>query len=594
MANEQVDIEFKITGIEPAVSSLDNLEAAVKDVGKASDKTEESLDKTAEAAKNLGNEAKNTGEEGEASMKLIDEATGGLGTRLKDSAVAIKTLGKSFVTSFKAGIKGASGMGKALIATGIGAIIVGVGLLVAYWDDIVGFANGVSAESKQILEDTEATVAAQQEALAALESQENSLKLQGKSEKEIRDLKIAQTEEVIRAMEAQLLLQQEQAKAQEEAAIRNRNIAQGVIAFLTSPITLLLGAIDALTYGLEKIGVLNEATSLAEDFTGSIAGAIGFDPEETKKEGEETIKETEKQLMALKSKRDGFILANKNEATKNREEKLAADKQAEDDLAAYKIQKAQELADLKKEIANAEANTEAEIRTKALEDLDLYYEQLIEKAIEQGIATDELEKSQLEKSNALKAQYAKEDSDRVKQAKQEIKDKADFEKQLARDTENAKLDVASAGFDAISSIAGEQSAVGKAAAVASSTINTYQAATNALANTPAPPPFPQIAAGIAVVSGLMNVRKILSTPTPGNSGGGGGGGGSVPSMPSVPSFDPTTALAGAGASQQQDNVLTLDGDQNASSAPVIRAYVVSDNMTTQQEKDKKINDLARL
>ena len=131
------------------------------------------------------------------------------------------------------------------------------------------------------------------------------------------------------------------------------------------------------------------------------------------------------------------------------------------------------------------------------------------------------------------------------------------------------------------------------AAVSAATINTYQAATNALANTPAPPPFPQIAAGVAIASGLMNVKKILSTKTPGPSGGGGGGG-SVPTAPSVPTFDPTLALAGAAGGQEQSNTLTLGEQSGSSSANVIRAYVVSDNITSQQEADKKINDLARL
>jgi hypothetical protein len=142
---------------------------------------------------------------------------------------------------------------------------------------------------------------------------------------------------------------------------------------------------------------------------------------------------------------------------------------------------------------------------------------------------------------------------------------------------------------------GEQSAAGKAAAVAAATINTYQAATNALANTPAPPPFPQIAAGVAIASGLMNVKKILTTKTPGPSGGAGGsGGGSIPSAPSAPTFDPALALAGASAGQEADNVLTLGEQTGSSGANVVRAYVVSDEMTTQQERDAKINDLARL
>ncbi|XP_060572063.1 uncharacterized protein LOC132730213 [Ruditapes philippinarum] len=58
---------------------------------------------------------------------------------------------------------------------------------------------------------------------------------------------------------------------------------------------------------------------------------------------------------------------------------------------------------------------------------------------------------------------------------------------------------------AIGQIAGEQTAVSKAAAIAQSTINTYSAATQALL---IPPPAGQIIAGILVAAGLANVAKI--------------------------------------------------------------------------------------
>jgi len=343
-----------------------------------------------------------------------------------------------------------------------------------------------------------------------------------------------------------------------------------------------------MTAAISKIPGIDIATNLEEGFSGGLANML-FDPEETAQKGAETIAETEKQLAALKNQRDGYLLANKAEADKAREDKLAADKAAADEAAAYEAQKAQELADLKKEIRDAEANTEAELRAKALEDLDNYYAELIQKATDNGIATDELEASRLEAMNELKAKYAQEDLDRQEAAKQAAKDKADYEEQLEKDVAAAKQDVAMAAFDTIAGIAGEQSAVGKAAAVASATMNTYQAATNALANTPAPPPFPQIAAGVAIASGLMNVKKILSTPTPG--GGGGAGGGTVPSLPPVPTFNPEAALAGTATGQT--GAATVTASQQGSQA-TIKAYVVATEVTSEQEANKKIEDLAKL
>jgi hypothetical protein len=92
----------------------------------------------------------------------------------------------------------------------------------------------------------------------------------------------------------------------------------------------------------------------------------------------------------------------------------------------------------------------------------------------------------------------------------------------------AKLSLASDFAGNIATIAGEGSAVGKAAAVAAATINTYQAATGAYASlAPIPVVGPVLgiaAAGAAVAAGIANVKKILAVKTglPGDNAGGGG------------------------------------------------------------------------
>ena len=89
----------------------------------------------------------------------------------------------------------------------------------------------------------------------------------------------------------------------------------------------------------------------------------------------------------------------------------------------------------------------------------------------------------------------------------------------------------------------------------------------------------------------MSIKKIVSTKTPGNKSAGAPPGISVPS---APTFNPTTALqAGADADQDANTQVTL-GEQTGSGPAVVRAYVVSSEVTGQQEADAKINDLARL
>ena len=602
MAEEKVKITFEIDGIQQSVSSVDELQTALKGVDTQAQKTEASLDEAADAAKDLGKESQEAGKSGEAGVKLIDEATGGLGTRFKEVGSAFKTLGTSMKVSFKAGVQGASALKKGLIATGIGAIVVALGLIVAYWDDIIGLISGVSAAEKQLMEDTEAEVKARQDGLAATLASENSLKLAGKSEKEIRQLKIDQTDEVINQMKIQLQLQKDQKKAQVEAAERNRNIAQGIIAFLTAPLTLILGMVDGITKGLSYLpGMGDVATSLAEDFTGGIANMI-FDPEEVAEEGDAAIAETEAQLLKLQNTRDGYILQGQ-----------AADQKAADDRKALKDKEAQEEeARLAKAAADAEAArvkaaAEAEtLRLKKIADAQTVADMLqqadldlIQSAYDRAQAELEIQRAaDIEKitlAGATADEIARINAQYDNKSKKLEQENADFKKTLrGQDVDNA-LAAGSQVLGSIVGLVGEGSAIGKSAALAQVAIDTYGSATAAYKSVVGipvvGPALAPVAAGVAIAAGLASAKKIIATKTPGDKGGGGGGAGI--SAPVVPSFDPTAALDQAAAGGGGDNQITLD-NQQGSTGNVIRAYVVSDEMTSQQEKDKKINDLARL
>jgi len=71
--------------------------------------------------------------------------------------------------------------------------------------------------------------------------------------------------------------------------------------------------------------------------------------------------------------------------------------------------------------------------------------------------------------------------------------------------------------------------ISKAFAISQAIINTFVAATNALAKTPLPPPFPQIAAAAAIAFGMAQVAKIVAEKPPAMALGGafqvGGAGG---------------------------------------------------------------------
>jgi len=170
------------------------------------------------------------------------------------------------------------------------------------------------------------------------------------------------------------------------------------------------------------------------------------------------------------------------------------------------------------------------------------------------------------------------------------KQNAEARKSIAEEEKNAKIKSLSSYADSLGQIGnllGESTDAGKAAAIASTTISTYLAAQQAYASqlTPGDPTSPfraALAAGVAVASGLANVQKILSVETPGSGAGGGG-------TPSGPSYNaPSFNVVGTGGANQLAQSIGMQ-----SQTPV-KAYVVSQDVTTQQALDRNIVKSASL
>lgn len=241
-------------------------------------------------------------------------------SQLKD----IGKVGDQLTTAFKGLTLGANGFKKALISTGIGALVVAVGLLVAYWDDILALVGGVSTEQKKLNEATKLDLQAQTEKLDAIDGQANQLKLQGKTEAEILDLKIAQSAEAVMAAEVNLQNAKATKQAQIDASKRNQEILAGLLAFLSLPITAILGTVDLISTGLKQLGLIEESTTLLDDSTKYLASFV-FDPEKVAAEGDQVIKEAEGALNKLKEQSAGFTLS-QQEAQKTAGEKASAER----------------------------------------------------------------------------------------------------------------------------------------------------------------------------------------------------------------------------------------------------------------------------
>lgn len=169
------------------------------------------------------------------------------------------------------------------------------------------------------------------------------------------------------------------------------------------------------------------------------------------------------------------------------------------------------------------------------------------------------------------------------------KEETEFNKKLKQEEVNNALDASQDILSNIITIVGEGSAVGKAAAVASATIDTYKSATAAYSSTVGipvvGPVLAPIAAGVAVAAGIANVNKILNTKIPGDKAVAA----VKPTAAAAPAFDPTASLPTGQTTQSEGTI-----QQTGSTSNVIKAYVVATEMTDQQEANKKVEDLARL
>tara|TARA_R100000388_G_C7240832_1_gene161254 strand:+ start:772 stop:2547 length:1776 start_codon:yes stop_codon:yes gene_type:complete len=481
-------------------------------------------------------------------IRGIDKLTGGFATK-------VVKLGKGFksgVGGIKSFIVGLSGVKKALLATGIGALVVLVGTLIANFDKIKTLLLGISKESENAAKFTKETAEASKQQLDNLEASNNILKLQGKTEKEIRDLKRQQTNETILALEASLKTQKTIRDLQIEASERNKKLLTGILNFILTPIKNIATAIDAIGKKFGKDFGLSEAVG---GLSGSIAGSLfsGIDEEGTK-----AIEDTEKILLQLRNKRAGFELKDREELEKKRE-------QAEQDF----------LNEMFAEEAREDMRREAQEARQAEIDADL-------------------------EENRIRLQQQ---FDLAKQ--QELEAEINLQE--------AKANAIQDGFQVISQLAGKNKAlaaglllVEKGLAIGQVISNAAKSIAQAKANLAATPavigvaPNPLYAVqAAATAKGILATKLAAATsiatiaaqaiPTLSGSGGGGGGGSAG-------------GLGGGGADSQAPSFNVVGATETSQLADAIggqtqqpvQAFVVANDVTTAQSLENNIVEGATL
>lgn len=526
-------------------------------------------------------------------------------------------------------------------STGIGVLLLALAAVVAYWDDIKEAVSGVSSSQKDLLESTKADAKAQQDKLSTIDSQDNVLKLQGKSEKEILGLKIKQTGEVISATERQVAQQKIVLQAQLSAEKRNKEILKGILTFVTAPLQLVIDGVNQVAKVFGKGFEFNVADKLS---------GLVFDPKATEKKGQEEIAALDKTLGDLKNKKAGYQLSiqgidkqgasaasataskTQQDALKLAEEKAAAEKEALIKLSELKNQiflstfknendkKAAELnlAFIKEKdsiLANTkiteETRNELILNARKKLNLDLDALKLSEKEKKDAEDKKLLEDAaiQLEKDNELEFEQVQKEIAKNKENNEKIKADNDAarEAELQADIalQNAKFDAATAGLNLLASLAGQNEkianaifVVDKALAIARIVIDTQREIAGYAANPTwsALPDGGIILKSKAILTAKLraatSVASIVGTTISKFKGGGsagsvGGGttGGGAPGVSSAAPMSPP---------QPQAQTTSLDQNTiNAMGNQTTRAYVVESDVTDNQQRIAAIQQRAR-
>lgn len=491
------------------------------------------------------------------SAMALAQGLQGLG-EARDSFKQLKAVA---IDAFK-GIKTAIG------STGIGLFVVALGTIYAYWDDIKEAVSGVNEEQKELNKNVNDNSNKAKETLSTLNSQDETLKRNGKTEREILQIKQKQTQEAIiqqiKAIESNKQLRE----ISEETAERNKEILKSILDFVATPIVGILGVVDAIGSKLGK-------TFGLEDKFKNFTSELLFDPEEIKAKGKEAAKEEQKILTELINQRDGYANQIKD-----------IDKKAAEDSA----QKAEER---RKKLQ--------EEREKELEDLKAFQAKIIEAEKEERLRLIDERFAKAENDLAWQKEIAEASAKIDEEFNQKEIDRAKNKLEQKKAIQNAELQLLDNFVGFFKEIAGKNKALQKAGIIAESALgiakmviannaaNAGALATPQAIATSGASAVPVIArnnisTAFGIAASIVATTKALSSlgggsaASSGNTQGGNNGGGG-----SSPTFN---VVGNAGVNQIAS---TLGKEQ-----PPVQAYVVAGQVTTQQAMNRNIVQNATL
>lgn len=476
---------------------LDQLKAGLEDLGAEFDIIEGNTKKVDKGFKQIGKSS--------FVFQELNRMTGGFAGKLVD---VYNGIGKMNI--------GLTATRSALIATGVGAFVVALGLVVAYWDEIVEFITEANAKLETQIRRSNIYQESLSYELEILELQQKIREAEGESTEEIIELRKEKIKLLIDESKRELALLKTQ---QERVLLKMQEItlAEGFMAFIKGDITGGVAGTES-----ERTALLALQEKIREVNKDILKADLALTELENPKK-DKTKKGKPVDLTPEVGKIGGFDKSDNEDAKQAQINKLAKD--LELDLVDNKALLQKAASDANEEFLNSELAKQARL-------------------------------------NAIEA------------------DGANARKLIAKQEADSKIEMmwlVSDGLMAVSAIAGKETVAGKALAVASTLVSTYLAAQQAYASqmtipSPDAPIRAAVAAGVAVAQGLANVKQILSVKVPGGGGGGSVSGGS-PSIP--PAFNiignnPQNQLNDALLSKRNDPVQAFVVDKEVTSAQEMR------------------------
>lgn len=460
----------------------------------------------------------------------------------------------------------------AIGSTGIGLLVIAIAAIAANWSKITTAISGVSAEQRKLNEVSQKHLDAEMEKLKHLNAQDNVLKLQGKSEREILKMKISQYETTIKDTQAQIKKEIALNNAGVEAAIRNKAILISILDIVQYPIIKLLEGIDIIGKAFGK------NFDLANGFK-NLEANIFFDPTQLRAEAtarekalkdtldnltneqaalklneqgidkkaaedaakKEKDRQTERQRLAKEaySKELELLKASLNEENKSFEErrklvlantKLTAEdrkklnKEIDEDEKKYKEEHQKKLAEINKKYDDEKLDREADTNVKK-EELD-YQRRLVEisslvaTVTEKHFLIEKLNAEHLARMAAAKqadADKAAADQKKIddeilkkdKETKQKQKEEEELLAEAKKQIQDSTFMAIEGGIKLISDLFGKSKAVQAAALIADSAVGIAKIIINTQsANAAVTAKYALIPGGPALAATEITLNKI--------------------------------------------------------------------------------------